>query len=66
MFIKGVLMTDKTKVAFLRSRPLGAFDLNLLSSMENIKVVAYVAKKPPVEAWWMDELYFSEYPVFWK
>tara|TARA_B100001059_G_C17716989_1_gene518521 strand:+ start:265 stop:1071 length:807 start_codon:yes stop_codon:yes gene_type:complete len=56
-------MKDKTKVVFLGSRPLGAYALKLLSSMENIEVVACVAKKPPKEAWWDEDPYFSGYPI---
>ena len=56
-------MNDKIKVVFLGSRPLGSFALKLLSLMENIEVVACVAKKPPTEAWWIDDPYFSGYPV---
>lgn len=56
-------MNDKTRVVFLGSRPLGAFALKLLSSMKNIEVVACVARKPPAEAWWTDDPYFSAYSV---
>lgn len=56
-------MNDKTKVVFLGSRPLGVFALKLLSSMENIEVVACVAKKPPKEAWWDEDPYFSEHSI---
>ena len=51
-------MVKKIKVVFLGSRPLGAYALRLLLSMENIEVVACVVKKPGPTAWWDDDPFF--------
>lgn len=45
----------KTRVAFLGSRPLGAFALRLLMEMENVEVVACVCRPRPANAWWQED-----------
>lgn len=50
-------MTKKTKVLFLGSRPLGAFALKMLQSMENVEVVACVTREPSEVAWWKEDPY---------
>jgi len=42
-------------VAFLGSRPLGAYALRLLLEMKNIEVVACVCRPPHANAWWEDD-----------
>lgn len=56
-------MKEKVKVAFLGSRPLGALALQLLRNLENVEVVACVARKPAHNAWWDEDPYFSGLPV---
>ena len=50
----------KTRVAFLGSRPLGAFVLRLLRDMEDVEVVACICRPPQANAWWSEDP-FDEY-----
>lgn len=47
----------RTKVAFLGSRPLGAYALRFLSKMTNVEIVACICRKPNSNAWWNDDPY---------
>ncbi len=48
----------KLKIAFLGSRPLGHYALNLLLSYPNIEVACCVVKMPSKSAWWEKDPYF--------
>ncbi|HAT8546875.1 TPA: formyltransferase family protein [Vibrio vulnificus] len=45
-------MKNNVRVAFLGSRPLGRYALELLNSYENVEIVAVVTKEKHKAAWW--------------